>query len=73
MPAPGHHELFHVRLQAISGWFIRHPPCSHLVFLLRLQVDLLSPTTSPSNKVIAVFWGLAGFAVALALHVLQPG
>jgi hypothetical protein len=38
-----------------------------------LQVDLLSSTTSPSNKALAVFWGLGGFAVALALHVLQPG
>lgn len=41
-----------------------HPPT---------QVDLLSPTTSPANKAIACFWGLAGFAAALALHVLQPG
>lgn len=38
-----------------------------------LQVDLLSATTSPANKAMAVFWGLAGFAAALALHVLQPG
>ena len=37
------------------------------------QVDLLSSTTSPSNKVLAVFWGLGGFAVALSVHVLQPG
>lgn len=36
------------------------------------QVDLLSSTTSPSNKALAVFWGLGGFAAALALHVLQP-
>ncbi len=38
-----------------------------------LQVDLLSATTAPANKAIAIFWGVGGFAAALALHVLQPG
>lgn len=37
------------------------------------KVDLLSSTTAPSNKVLAIFWGMGGFAIALALHVLQPG
>ena len=38
-----------------------------------LQVDLLSATTAPANKALAIFWGACGFAAALALHVLQPG
>ncbi|PRW33554.1 hypothetical protein C2E21_7717 [Chlorella sorokiniana] len=37
------------------------------------KVDLLSATTAPANKAIAIFWGVGGFAAALALHVLQPG
>jgi hypothetical protein len=38
-----------------------------------LQVDLLSATTSPTNKALTAIWGVIGFAAALALHVLQPG
>lgn len=37
------------------------------------QVDVLSATTSPANKGLALIWGLVGFAAALAVHVLQPG
>ena len=44
-----------------------------VAFGMPLQVDLLSATTSPTNKALAAIWGVIGFAAALALHVLQPG
>lgn len=46
---------------------------SFVAFAMLAQVDLLSGTTAPADKAVAVLWGTGGFAASLALHVLQPG
>lgn len=59
---------------SLGSILLGHSMLPHIRVLSRpLQVDLLSSSTSPSNKVLAMFWGVGGFAAALALHVLQPG